>query len=69
MSTGLDHFALVILAFFGFVMLVLTQIGEVLARLPPIIRAFREVCREARGEPGGRLSPKPPRRRPTRRER
>jgi hypothetical protein len=69
MSTGLDHFALVILAFFGFVMLLLTQIDEVLARLPPIIRAFREVCREVRGESGGRLSPRPPRRRPARRGR
>jgi hypothetical protein len=40
-----DNVTLVILAAFGCVMLLLTQIAEVLSKLPQIIRAWREVRR------------------------
>ena len=40
-----DNVTLVILAAFGCVMLLLTQIAEVLSKLPEIIRAWREVRR------------------------
>ena len=43
---------LIILAAFGCVTLVLTQIGEVLSKLPPIIRAWRRVRRELNGDDG-----------------
>ncbi|MGW2046878.1 hypothetical protein ACWCPF_17090 [Streptomyces sp. NPDC001858] len=47
---------LVILATFGCLTLLLTQISEVLSRLPQIIRAWRQVRNELNGgaEPGAR---------------
>ncbi|MFD7981540.1 hypothetical protein [Streptomyces sp. NPDC059071] len=44
-----DTITLFLLALFGCVTLVLTQVGEVLGRLPQLIRAWREVRRELRG--------------------
>ncbi|MFE2596264.1 hypothetical protein ACFXCZ_07115 [Streptomyces sp. NPDC059396] len=44
-----DDVALVILAAFGCLMLLLTQISEVLSKLPQIIRAWRQVRHELRG--------------------
>ncbi|CAL9319103.1 hypothetical protein [Streptomyces sp. SudanB52_2052] len=48
-----DDISLAILAAFGCVTLLLAQVSEVLARLPQIIRAWREVRRELGGEAGG----------------
>ncbi|MBP2581657.1 hypothetical protein J3A78_002135 [Streptomyces sp. PvR006] len=47
-----DRITLFLLALTGCVTLMLTQVGEVLSRLPRIIRAWREVREELRG--GGR---------------
>ncbi|WP_424214099.1 hypothetical protein ACN20G_19615 [Streptomyces sp. BI20] len=47
-----DGLALVILAASGCVMLLLAQVGEVLAKLPGIIRAWRAVREELRGRAG-----------------
>jgi hypothetical protein len=47
-----DDVTLIILAAFGCTTLVLAQISEVLSRLPPIIRAWRQVRRELSGGPG-----------------
>ncbi|MFD9246068.1 hypothetical protein ACFV0D_29910 [Streptomyces sp. NPDC059556] len=47
-----DRITLFLLALTGCVTLMLTQVGEVLGRLPRIIRAWREVREELRG--GGR---------------
>ncbi|MGW3117761.1 hypothetical protein ACWDBW_11540 [Streptomyces sp. NPDC001107] len=44
-----DDVTLVILAAFGCVTLLLTQITEVLSRLPQIIRAWRQVRQELNG--------------------
>ncbi len=44
-----DKTTLIILASFGCVTLLLTQISDVLSRLPPIIRAWRRVRQELRG--------------------
>lgn len=54
-----DEVTLVILAVFGCVTLLLTQISEVLSRLPQIIRAWRQVRHELRGgiDPGSRDDP------------
>lgn len=54
-----DEMTLVILAAFGCVTLLLTQITEVLSRLPQIIRAWRQVrCELNRGtDPGSRDHP------------
>lgn len=41
-----DSLTLAILAFSGCVTLTLSQINEVLARIPPIIRAWRQVRSE-----------------------
>ncbi|MEU8471150.1 hypothetical protein AB0F30_25165 [Streptomyces sp. NPDC029006] len=51
-----DDVSLVILAVFGCVTLLLTQISEVLSRLPQVIRAWRQVRQELRGgtDSGGR---------------
>ncbi|TXS45485.1 hypothetical protein EAO75_21810 [Streptomyces sp. uw30] len=46
-----DNVTLVILAAFGCVMLLLTQIAEVLSKLPEIIRAWREVRRALQAGP------------------
>ncbi|MET9547613.1 MULTISPECIES: hypothetical protein [unclassified Streptomyces] len=54
-----DEVTLVILAAFGCVTLLLTQISEVLSRLPQIIRAWRQVRRELSGETD-RDGPTPP---------
>ncbi|KAA8884271.1 hypothetical protein F3087_34165 [Nocardia colli] len=43
--------SLLILAAFGCLTLALTQIGEVLAKLPPIIRAWHEVRFALRSSP------------------
>lgn len=43
-----DDITLVILAAFGCITLLLTQISEVLSRLPQIIRAWRQVRQELR---------------------
>ncbi|MFF5517589.1 hypothetical protein [Streptomyces coeruleorubidus] len=48
-----DDITLAILAVFGCLTLLLAQVGEVLARLPQIIRAWREVRRELGGGAGG----------------
>ncbi|MGE7386577.1 hypothetical protein ACQKM2_13980 [Streptomyces sp. NPDC004126] len=47
-----DRMTLALLASFGLVTLLLMQIGEVLSKLPPIIRAWRRVRDELSG--GGR---------------
>ncbi|MEV0242896.1 hypothetical protein AB0I06_23610 [Streptomyces sp. NPDC050674] len=47
-----DDIVLLILAFFGAVSLLLAQVNDVLARLPHVIRAWRDVRRELDG--GGR---------------
>jgi hypothetical protein len=47
-----DDVTLVILAAFGCVMLLLTQVSEVLSRLPQIIRAWRQVRQELNGGAG-----------------
>ncbi|AYN41690.1 hypothetical protein D9753_25610 [Streptomyces dangxiongensis] len=47
-----DDVSLVILAAFGCVTLLLTQISEVLSRLPQIIRAWRQVRQELSGGTG-----------------
>lgn len=54
-----DDVTLVILAAFGCATLVLTQISEVLSRLPQIIRAWRQVRHELRGgtDPGSQGHP------------
>ncbi|WP_371652343.1 MULTISPECIES: hypothetical protein [unclassified Streptomyces] len=54
-----DEVTLVILAAFGCVTLLLTQISEVLSRLPQIIRAWRQLRHELSGgtEPGFRDHP------------
>ncbi|MBT2400041.1 hypothetical protein [Streptomyces sp. ISL-100] len=44
-----DDLTLLILAAFGCVTLLLTQISEVLSRLPQIIRAWRQVRQELSG--------------------
>ncbi|WP_137989736.1 hypothetical protein [Streptomyces vilmorinianum] len=44
-----DDVTLVILAAFGCVTLLLTQVSEVLSRLPQIIRAWRQVRQELSG--------------------
>ncbi|ONI53611.1 hypothetical protein DDV98_06540 [Streptomyces sp. IB2014 011-12] len=44
-----DNLSLVILAAFGCLTLLLTQVSEVLAKLPEIIRAWRQVRNEFRG--------------------
>lgn len=60
-----DNLSLVILAAFGCLTLLLTQMGEVLSKLPQIIRAWRQVrnelrngaghdCQDASSEPGSR---------------
>ncbi|GGT54271.1 hypothetical protein GCM10010256_08990 [Streptomyces coeruleorubidus] len=46
-----DNVTLVILAASGCVMLLLTQIAEVLSKLPEIIRAWREVRRALQAGP------------------
>lgn len=46
-----DNVTLVILAAFGCVMLLLTQIAEVLSKLPEIIRAWHEVRRALQARP------------------
>jgi hypothetical protein len=43
-----DNLSLVILAAFGCLTLLLTQMGEVLSKLPQIIRAWRQVRNELR---------------------
>ncbi|MFB8141393.1 hypothetical protein [Streptomyces parvus] len=43
-----DNLSLVILAAFGCLTLLLTQVSEVLAKLPQIIRAWRQVRNELR---------------------
>ncbi|MFF3885696.1 hypothetical protein [Streptomyces sp. NPDC001914] len=48
-----DDVTLVILASFGCVMLLLTQIAEVLSKIPEIIRAWREIQRAFRAGPDG----------------
>ncbi|MFI7273348.1 hypothetical protein [Streptomyces sp. NPDC049879] len=52
-----DGISLVVLAAFGLVTLLLTQISDVLSRLPQIIRAWRRVQHELRAksdaDPGG----------------
>ncbi|MFJ1702183.1 hypothetical protein [Kitasatospora sp. NPDC088346] len=50
-----DRVTLFVLASFGCVTLLLTQISEVLSKVPPIIRAWRRVRDELR--PGGRDCP------------
>ncbi|WKX69940.1 hypothetical protein [Streptomyces sp. XD-27] len=47
-----DDVTLIILAAFGCVTLLLTQISEVLSRLPQIIRAWRQVRQELSGGTG-----------------
>lgn len=47
-----DNVTLVILAAFGCVTLLLTQIAEVLSKLPEIIRAWHEVRRTLQAGPG-----------------
>ncbi|MEU6356635.1 hypothetical protein ABZ896_46250 [Streptomyces sp. NPDC047072] len=55
-----DDITLTILAVFGCVTLLLAQLGDVLGRLPPVIRAWRQVRRELNGEaPPGRPEPPP----------
>ncbi|WP_329583995.1 hypothetical protein OG500_27300 [Kitasatospora sp. NBC_01250] len=54
-----DDLTLTILAAFGAVTLLLTQVGEVLAKLPQVIRAWRRVRRELRRGDGP--DPQPPR--------
>ncbi|MFF4155657.1 hypothetical protein [Streptomyces sp. NPDC001678] len=44
-----DEVTLVILAAFGCVTLLLTQISEVLSRVPQVIRAWRQVRQELNG--------------------
>ena len=44
-----DDLLLLILAFFGAFSLLLAQVGEVLSRLPAIIRAWRQVREEWSG--------------------
>lgn len=43
-----DNLSLIILAAFGCLTLLLTQVGEVLSKLPQIIRAWRQVRNELR---------------------
>ncbi|GGR25476.1 hypothetical protein GCM10010497_29470 [Streptomyces cinereoruber] len=43
-----DKATLFVLALFGLVILVLAQVGEVLTRLPRLIRAWRDVRNELR---------------------
>lgn len=45
-----DNLSLAILASFGCLTLLLAQIGEVLSKIPPIIRAWRQVRSELRNE-------------------
>jgi len=45
-----DDLSLIILAAFGCLTLLLTQIGEVLSKLPQIIRAWRQVRIELRND-------------------
>ncbi|CAL9404878.1 hypothetical protein SUDANB58_01523 [Streptomyces sp. enrichment culture] len=54
-----DDVTLIILAAFGCITLLLTQISEVLAKLPQIIRAWRQVRHELSGgsAPGSRGYP------------
>ncbi|KOG08495.1 MULTISPECIES: hypothetical protein [Streptomyces] len=48
-----DRVSLIVLASFGCATLLLTQINEVLSKVPPIIRAWRRVQNELRrGRPG-----------------
>ncbi|WP_329179610.1 hypothetical protein [Streptomyces sp. NBC_01477] len=47
-----DEVTLVILAVFGCLTLLLTQVSEVLSKLPEIIRAWRRVRRELNGGMG-----------------
>ncbi|MFJ5924025.1 hypothetical protein ACIQF6_15650 [Kitasatospora sp. NPDC092948] len=53
-----DKVSLIILASFGCLTLLLTQIGEVLSKLPPIIRAWRRVRSELDGD-GDSATPGP----------
>ncbi|MET9930814.1 MULTISPECIES: hypothetical protein [unclassified Streptomyces] len=46
-----DDIALLILAAFGCTALLLTQLGELLARLPALIRSWHEVRRAVRERP------------------
>ncbi|GHF32630.1 hypothetical protein [Streptomyces morookaense] len=46
-----DDVTLLILASFGCLTLLLTQVGEVLSKLPQIIRAWQEVQRVLRSGP------------------
>ncbi|MEV7077224.1 hypothetical protein AB0N88_01520 [Streptomyces sp. NPDC093516] len=48
-----DDVTLAVLAVSGCLTLLLAQISDLLARLPQVIRAWREVRRELRGESGG----------------
>ncbi|QCW77419.1 hypothetical protein EQG64_07760 [Streptomyces sp. S6] len=51
-----DNLSLIILAAFGCLTLLLTQVSEVLSKMPQIIRAWRQVQTELRHEtaPDGR---------------
>jgi hypothetical protein len=49
-----DDITVTILAAFGCVTLLLAQVGEVLSRLPRIIRAWRRVRQELNGGTGTR---------------
>ncbi|MFH9956175.1 hypothetical protein ACH4OX_18445 [Streptomyces roseolus] len=48
-----DSVLLAVLAVSGCVTLLLTQVDDVLTRLPRLIRSWRNVRRELRGEEGG----------------
>lgn len=51
-----DRVTLLVLGFFGCLTLLLTQISEVLSKVPPIIRAWRRVRNELRRGNPGRLA-------------
>ncbi|MEV7217056.1 hypothetical protein AB0O31_28690 [Kitasatospora cineracea] len=51
---------LLVLAFFGCLTLLLTQISEVLSKVPPIIRAWRRVRNELRRGSPDRTADDPP---------
>jgi hypothetical protein len=55
-----DKVTLIILAAFGCATLLLTQIGEVLSKLPDIIRAWRDVRRALREGPDYPRGPEKP---------
>ncbi|WP_093784472.1 hypothetical protein [Actinacidiphila guanduensis] len=52
-----DEVTLVILAVFGCFTLLLTQVSEVLSKLPEVIRAWRRVRRELSGGMDGPVGP------------